>query len=109
MNTPTEHSDAIAINEAQLVLAEKRTALAILRVGIAVIALPMTIVSFLIATSKHYEAFHVLHFLVPLVALNIVLLAFGTVLVVRAILQMRRCDRLIHELKKTHSIMGPLL
>jgi len=106
---PTEHSDAIAISEAQLVLAEKRTALATLRVGIAVIALPMTIVSFLIATSKHYEAFHVLHFLVPLVALNIILLVFGTVLIVRAIVQMRRCDHLIHELKKTHSIMGPLL
>ena len=40
--------DAIVINEVQLILAEKRTSLASLRTGIAVFALPLTVLSFLI-------------------------------------------------------------
>ncbi len=41
-----------------------------MRTGIAVLALPLTVMSFLIATSKYYNIFHVLHFLIPLVLLS---------------------------------------
>lgn len=39
----------------QVILAEKRTALATLRNGIAVMVLPMTVISFLVATSRLYD------------------------------------------------------
>ena len=49
------------IGKAQLVLAEKRTSLATLRTGIAVFVLPLSVISFLIATSKHYDFFQMPH------------------------------------------------
>ena len=94
--------DSIAINEAQLVLAEKRTSLAVVRTGIAMLALPMSVFSVLIATSKYYDVVHVLHFFIPLVILNILLIVFGLYLVVRSIIRLRRHDRLIQEIKDKH-------
>ena len=50
-----QQNDILSINQVQLLLAEKRTALAVMRTGIAVFALPLSIFSALIATSKWYE------------------------------------------------------
>lgn len=97
--------NAIAINEAQLVLAEKRTTLAVMRTGIAVLALPLSVMSVLIATSKYYDVLHVLHFLIPVGALNIALVAFGVYLLVRSIKKMRHYDHLIQRIKQKHSII----
>ena len=97
--------NAIAINEAQLVLAEKRTSLAVMRTGIAVLALPLSVMSVLIATSKYYDVLRVLHFLIPLGILNFALIVFGAYLIIRSIIRMRHYDRLIHEIKIKHSII----
>ena len=45
----------IIMGEVQLILAEKRTSLASLRTGIAVAAIPMSIMGLLVATSRYYE------------------------------------------------------
>ena len=105
MNDDTKNIDSIAINEVQLILAEKRTSLAVMRTGIAVLALPLSVMSVLIATSKYYNVLHVLHFLIPLSVLNIVLIVFGTVLIIRSIIQMRHFDRFINDIKRKHSII----
>ena len=102
-------TDSIAINEVQLVLAEKRTSLSVLRTGIAVLALPLSVMSVLIATSKYYDVIHVLHFLIPLGIINSVLIFFGGYLIIRSIIRMRHYDRLIHEIKLKHSLLGELL
>ena len=47
-----QQNDILCINQVQLLLAEKRTALAVMRTGIAVLALPLSVFSALIATSK---------------------------------------------------------
>ncbi len=104
----TEFS-SIAINEAQLILAEKRTSLAVMRTGIAVLVLPMSVMSVLIATSKYYDVLHVLHLLVPLGILNLALIVFGAHLIIRSIIRMRHYDRLIHEIKLKHSIIGEFI
>jgi uncharacterized membrane protein YidH (DUF202 family) len=101
--------DAIAINEAQLILAEKRTSLAVMRTGIAVLALPLSVMSVLIATSRHYEVLHVLHFMIPLAALNLLLIVLGAYLIVRSFIKMRHYDRLIHKIKAKHTIIGELI
>lgn len=98
--------NSIAINEAQLVLAEKRTSLSVMRTGIAVLALPLSVMSVLIATSKYYDVLHVIYFLIPLGLLNVALLAFGVYLIARSIIRMRHYDRLIHEIKINHSVIG---
>ena len=101
--------ESIVINEVQLLLAEKRTSLAAMRTGIAVIALPLTVVSVLIATSKYYDVLHVLHFLIPLVTLNLVMIVFGAYLIIRSIIRMRHYDLLIHEIKLKHSVIGQFI
>jgi uncharacterized membrane protein YidH (DUF202 family) len=106
MNDETKHIDSILVNEVQLLLAEKRTSLATMRTGIAVLALPLSITSVLIATSKYYEVLHVLHFLVPLMVLNLAMIVLGVFLIVRSVIRMRHYDHLIHEIKMKHSVIG---
>ncbi len=101
--------NAIAINAAQLLLAEKRTSLAVMRTGIAVFVLPLTIMSFLIVTSKLYDVFSVLHFLIPLAIFCLALIVLGTYLVIRSIIRMQHYNHLILKIKKSHSVIGEFI
>ena len=101
--------DSIAINEVQLILAEKRTSLAIMRTGIAVLALPLSVIGFLIATSKYYDILHVLHFFIPLALLNLSLILLGFYLIIRSIIRMKNYDRHIHQIKLKHSAIGEFI
>ena len=47
--------DNLILGEIQVLLAEKRTALSSLRTGIAIFALPLSVLSVLIATSRYYN------------------------------------------------------
>lgn len=102
-------SESIVIGEVQLLLAEKRTTLALMRTGIAVLALPLSVMSVLVATSRYYNIFHVLHFLVPLLALCLALIVLGGYLIVRSILRIRSYDRLIRRIKLKHSVVGEFI
>jgi uncharacterized membrane protein YidH (DUF202 family) len=95
--------DTIIINDVQLLLAEKRTSLAALRTGIAVFALPLSVLSILIATSRYYDIMHVMPLLLPLLLLSAALVILGTYLVMRAIIRIRHFTRLITAIKKKHS------
>lgn len=109
MTKDTKKIDLIAINEVQLILAEKRTSLAVMRTGIAVLALPLSVISLLIATSKYYEIWHVLHFLIPLIVLNLSLIVLGSYLIVHSIIKMRNYDCHIHQIKLKHSAIGKFI
>ncbi len=99
-------TDSIAIGEVQLLLSEKRTSLAVMRTGIAVLALPLSVLSVLVATSRYYDVGEVLYLVVPLGALTLALVIFGSYLIVHAIGHMRRYDRLILKIKSEHSIIA---
>jgi uncharacterized protein YybS (DUF2232 family) len=101
--------DIDVLGEIQLLLAEKRTALAGLRTGIAVFALPLSVLSALIATSRYYNVWHVLHFLLPLLALNLGLIVLGFYLVIHSISRIRHYDRLIQQLKREHSAIAEFI
>src|SRR5882762_5146210 len=77
--------DEMIFGEIQVLLAEKRTALASLRTGIAVFALPLSVLSTLIATSRYYSIEKVMPLLAPLMLLNLGLVVLGTWLVFRSI------------------------
>ena len=96
-------STSVIINEVQLLLAEKRTTLASMRTGIAVFALPLSVLSVLIATSKYYDVLQVIHLLVPLLVLCAGLVVLGSYLIIRSINRTRHYDQLIFELKREHS------
>jgi uncharacterized membrane protein YidH (DUF202 family) len=109
VNDEKSESNSVVIGEVQLVLAEMRTALAVMRTGIAVLVLPLSVMSVLIATSKYYDVIHVLHLLVPLGILNFVLIVFGAYLIIRSLIRMHTYDRLIHEIKMKHSVIGEFI
>jgi uncharacterized membrane protein YidH (DUF202 family) len=71
--------DSVIFGEIQVLLAEERTALASLRTGIAVFALPLSVLSALIATSHHYSIKKVMPLLAPLALLNLGLVVLGTI------------------------------
>ena len=78
MSDETSEFSTIAINEVQLLLAEKRTSLSVMRTGIAMLALPISVMSVLIATSRYYNILHVLHYIIPLGVFNLGLVVMGT-------------------------------
>ena len=109
MSNEIDEIGSFAMGEAQLVLAEKRTSLALMRTGIAVLALPMSVMSVLIATSKLYDVFHVLHILVPLGILILALLALGIYLIIRSISRLRYYDKKIDLIKSESSAAEKLM
>jgi len=94
--------DNVIFGEIQVLLAEKRTALASLRTGIAVFALPLSVLSALIATSRYYSLDKVLPLLLPLMLLNVGLVVLGTWLVFRSIHRIRHFERRIRELSEKY-------
>ena len=105
---PAEDS-SLAINEVQLILAEKRTALSILRTGITVFVLPLSVLSVLVATSKQYDTSQVMHFLIPLLLLCAGLVVLGLYLILRSIRRIHRYDRLVRKIKQKHSLIAEFM
>ncbi len=101
--------DSIIINPIQLIFAEKRTALAFMRTGIAVFALPLSVLSVLIATSKYYDIVNVLHLFISVLIICAGLVLLGSYLVIRAITQIRHHDRTLREIKQKHSHLAEFI
>src|ERR1043166_1619869 len=94
--------DSVIFGEIQVLLAEKRTALASLRTGIAVFALPLSVLSALIATSRYYSFAKVMPLLVPLLALNLGLVILGAWLIYHSLRRIHHYDRVIRELTQKY-------
>jgi|SRR6476646_4286271 len=94
--------DNAILGEIQVLLSEKRTALASLRTGIAVFALPLSVLSVLIATSRYYNIESVLPFLVPLLLLNLGLVVLGFWLIYHAIHRLHHYERVIQSLRQKY-------
>ncbi len=105
----SKEPDGLIINEAQLILSEKRTSMAAIRTGIAVFALPLSIIGLLIATSRYYDIASVLPLILPLGILLLALIILGSYLIFRALRNIHHQDRLIHQLKTCHSKLSDFL
>jgi len=100
----TERNDlspqaSLAIREIELLLSEKRTALSVMRTGIAILALPLSVFSALIVTSRFYTLEKVLHWLIPLLLLCAGLVGLALYLVVRAMTRAHAIDHAIERHK----------
>src|SRR3569832_2055825 len=80
-----DRDTSILIGHAQLVLAEKRTALAMLRTALAIFTVPLSLLSFLIATSHYYSLSEVPHLAIPLFLLLTGLSALGLYLMYKSV------------------------
>ena len=104
-----DDNEAVIINEVQLLLAEKRTSLAVLRTGISVFVLPLSVLSVLVATSKYYDVIKVMHLFVPLLVLCAGLVVLGVYLTHRSISKIHRYERTIQKLKQEHSRLAEFI
>jgi len=102
-------SSPFLFDEIQLLLAEKRTSLSGLRTGIAIFALPLSVLSVLVATSRYYDPTKVKAFLIALIILNGALVLLGGYLIIHALMRIRHYDRLIREIKLKHSAIAGFL
>jgi uncharacterized membrane protein YidH (DUF202 family) len=105
----SSESDSVIIGEAQLILAEKRTSMAAMRTGIAVFALPLSVLGLLIATSRQYDVLHVLPLIIPLGLMLTALAVLGSYLILRALRNMHHYDRMMRQLKNCHSKLSRFL
>jgi uncharacterized membrane protein YidH (DUF202 family) len=101
--------DILGINQVQLLLSEKRTSLSVMRTGIAMLALPLSIFSALIATSKYYNIADVWLLLTLVSGINLLLIVFSIYLIIRSLLRMHNYDRIINQIKQQHSTLKQFL
>jgi uncharacterized membrane protein YidH (DUF202 family) len=94
---------------AQLILAEKRTSLSVVRTAIAIIALPLSIVTALIALSRYYDVVHNLPLLIPLLLICLGLTVVGIYLFVRSLRKIHHYDHLLRRLKERDPEISELL
>ena len=94
--------DNLILGEIQVLLSEKRTALASLRTGIAIFALPLSVLSVLIATSRYYNFAKVMPLLVPLLLLNLGLVVLGSWLIYHSMRRLHRYDHRIRDLTQKY-------
>ncbi len=97
--------DVLLLGEIQVLLSEKRTALSSMRTGIAVFALPLSVLSVLIATSRYYSIGKVM----PLLLLNLGLVVLGTWLVFHSIGRLHHYDRRIRELTQKYRSLAEVV
>ena len=93
----------LVVNEIQLLLSEKRTALSLMRTGIAILALPLSVFSVLIATSTYYSAARVMYLLIPALIISVGLAVLAGYLITRAVKRLHVLDRRINVLKGERS------
>ena len=105
MSTETDEPpkvDNLIFGEIQVLLAEKRTALSSLRTGIAIFALPLSVLSVLIATSRYYSIGKVMPLLAPLLLLNLGLVVLGCWLVFCSIHRIHHFENRIRDLSQKY-------
>ena len=94
-----DYSRKEILDAISLLLAEKRTSLAVLRTGIAIFTLPLSVFTILIATSKFYNTMESLHLIAPLIIICTVLILIGIYLIYRAFNRIRNIDISIKKLE----------
>jgi uncharacterized membrane protein YidH (DUF202 family) len=104
-----EKSQDFAINQIQLILAEKRTSLSVLRTGIAVFTLPLSVLTILIATSRSYNVFDILALFIPLVVICVGLVVFGIYLILKSSRNIRHYDNVIRKLKEKNGFLKEMV
>jgi uncharacterized membrane protein YidH (DUF202 family) len=111
MESPTQEAPLASqwFNSAQLLLSEKRTSLSVLRTGVGIFVLPLSVLSLLIATAKPHQPGNVIHLLIPVLSISAFLAILAVALIIRFLIQLRHYDRMLRQLKESHSVLGELI
>jgi uncharacterized membrane protein YidH (DUF202 family) len=92
----------VVMGEVQMILAEKRTSLAVLRTGIAIAIIPMSLTTVLVTLSRFYSWVDNLQFLVPLAVLCAALVALSAYMIVRSLARIHHQDDMIARIRRAN-------
>jgi len=109
MESQANRSGCDVFSEVQLLLAEKRTSLSTLRTGIAVFALPLSVLGLLVATSRYYDPMQAMEFLLPLLGLCALLALLGAYLITHALRHIRHQNGVIRRIKQEYSAVAEFM
>ena len=99
----------LIMQEVQLLLAEKRTSFALLRTGVSVALLPLSVWTVLIATSALWNIWDSWWMLTPLMLIAVVLFGLGAYLIVHALQHLAHTDRVLMGLRQSDTLLEDLL
>ena len=97
------------IDQIQLILSEKRTSLSVFRTGVAVLSLPLSALTILIATSKFYNIFQILSLFIPVLVLCIGLVILGVYLIIKSARSIKHYDAMIKKLKQQDDLLKAIV
>jgi hypothetical protein len=100
---------SLIISEVQLLLADKRTAYALMRTGVTVSLIPMSIWTVLVATSKLWDPFSALWLLLPLIVVGLCLFSLGVYLIFHALRHIAHIERTMGALRQSATFLEQLL
>ncbi len=99
----------MVFDEINLLLSEKRTALSILRTGIAIFSIPLSLGSVLIATSQLYKPEKIMFLLVPVLAGCTLLVLIALWLFVTAFVKLRHNEKRIDTIIEKNQFLRNLV
>lgn len=114
-DAPKAEKKAIAVDhrlvmgEVQLLLAEKRTSFALLRTGVSVALVPLSMWTVLLATSRLWSVWQTWYVLLPLMAVAVALFILGVYLILHALHHLAHTDRVLTGLRQHDTLLEGLL
>lgn len=93
-------SEAVLLNEIELLLAEKRTYYSVLRTGFAIITVPLTIIIFLLATKDYHKLFMHKWTTILIIFVFISMVITGIIMAVAASNKIKRLNIVIQGIEK---------
>lgn len=99
----------LVMQEVQLLLAEKRTSFALMRTGVTVALLPVSVWTVLVATSSLWSVWDSWWILAPLMLVATVIFVLGAYLVGHAMHHIAHTDRVLMGLRATDTLLEELL
>ncbi|HVM46318.1 MAG TPA: hypothetical protein VM582_10320 [Candidatus Thermoplasmatota archaeon] len=99
----------LVIQEVQLLLAEKRTSFALLRTGVSVSLVPLSVWTVLIATSRLWNVWEARWLLAPLMLVALALFGLGAYLIMHAMQHLAHTDRVLMGLRQSDTLLEDLL
>ena len=97
---PHKPSEAVLLNEIELLLAEKRTYYSILRTGFAIITVPLTIIIFLLATKDYHRLFNHTWTTLIIILVFIIMIITGIFMAIGASNKIKRLNIVIQGIEK---------
>ena len=93
----------LMIEELKFLLAEVRTSMAALRIGLMLLVLPLLVVSTIILTSRHHNLLSVIRHPVAIVFCSVMVLS-GAYLVIKAFLQIRAYSHQVAKIQEKYGV-----